>query len=171
MIMDASNSGTPKTTSSGAPAALRIEPGDPGAVAVRALVAELDQYQQALYPPESNHLVPVDALRGPNVVFLVAHFGTKLVGCGALVDRAGEYAEIKRMYVRPSCRGAGVGRAILDGLAAQARSRGLRHLRLETGIAQPEARALYERAGFRPRGPFGEYREDPLSLFMELDLP
>jgi putative acetyltransferase len=46
----------------------------------------------------------------------------------------------------------------------------MRSLRLETGISQLEALGLYERAGFRRRGPFGEYREDPLSFFMELDL-
>ena len=137
---------------------------------MRALIAELDAYQQALYPPESNHLVPVDALRRPDVVFLVAHFGSEVVGCGALVDQRGEYGELKRMYVRPSSRGMGVGAALLAALAGEARSRGLRRLRLETGIAQPEALRLYERSGFRRRGPFGAYRHDPLSLFLELEL-
>jgi putative acetyltransferase len=149
---------------------LQIEPADPGAAAARTLIAELDRYLVALYPPESNHLVPVDELRRPGVVFLVARLGGEVVGCGALVDQAGEYGELKRMYVRPGCRGAGVGRALLAELAAQARGRGLRTLRLETGIAQPEALALYERAGFRQRAPFGTYREDPLSMFMEMDL-
>jgi putative acetyltransferase len=86
------------------------------------------------------------------------------------VDHGGEYGEIKRMYVRPGCRGAGVGRALLDELARQARARALRRLRLETGIEQPEAVALYERAGFKRCAPYGEYQPDPLSLFMELDL-
>jgi putative acetyltransferase len=40
-------------------------------------------------------------------------------------------------------------------------------LRLETGTRQPAAIALYERAGFRRRGPFGSYRDDPLSVYME----
>jgi putative acetyltransferase len=137
---------------------------------VCALIAELDAYQQALYPPESNHLVPVDALRRPDVVFLVAQLGSEVVGCGALVDQRGEYGELKRMYVRPSSRGMGVGAALLAALAAQARRRGLRLLRLETGIAQPEALRLYERSGFQRRGPFGAYRDDPLSLFLELKL-
>ena len=145
-------------------------PGDPGDVPARALIAQLDAYLQALYPAESNHLVPVDSLRGPDVVFLVARLGTDVVGCGALVDRAGQYGELKRMYVRPDRRAAGVGRAILAALAAQARARGLRTLRLETGNAQPEALALYERAGFERCDPFGPYRDDPLSLFLELDL-
>jgi putative acetyltransferase len=135
---------------------------------VRALIEELDAYQQALYPPESNHLVPVDALRRPDVVFLVAQLASEVVGCGALVDQRGEYGELKRMYVRPSSRGMGVGAALLAALVAQARWRGLRLLRLETGIAQPEALRLYERAGFQRRGPFGAYRDDPLCLFLEL---
>jgi len=63
-----------------------------------------------------------------------------------------------------------VGVALLAALTAYARERGLRALRLETGIAQAEALALYERAGFRRRARFGAYREDPLSLFMELPL-
>jgi len=149
---------------------LRIESSDPAAAPARALIDELDEYLNALYPAVSNHLVPVEALRRPDVHFLVAWRGADAVGCGALVDRDGEYGELKRMYVRPTCRGTGVGRAILAELTAQARARGLRHLRLETGIAQPEALALYERAGFRRRAPFGGYREDPLSLFMELAL-
>lgn len=134
-----------------------------------ALIAELDALQQALYPPESNHLLPVDALRRPEVVFLVARLGSEAVGCGALVDQS-EYGEVKRMYVRPASRAMGIGEALLAALAAQARLRGLRLLRLETGVSQPEALRLYERCGFRRRAPFGAYREDPLSLFMELEL-
>jgi putative acetyltransferase len=168
--MDSSRSKAPEQPSSVAGAALRVEPADPGAAPVRALIGELDAYLQALYPAHSNHLMPVDELRQPNVVFLVARRGAEVVGCGALVDHAGQYGELKRMYVRPQCRGTGVGRAILAELVARARSRPLRHLRLETGITQPEALALYERAGFRRRGPFGGHGADPLSLFMELDL-
>jgi putative acetyltransferase len=162
------------TSASGGPqgevAPLRIERSDPGGGEARVLIAELDAYQQALYPAASNHLVPVEALRRPNVVFLLARAGEQVVGCAALVEQEGEYGEIKRMYVRPSSRGLGVGRALLKELERQAGSRGLRCLRLETGISQPEALALYERAGFRRRGPFGRYREDPLSLFLQLDL-
>jgi putative acetyltransferase len=149
---------------------VRIELADPGSPEARSLIAELDEYSERLYPPESNHLVPAEELRRPNVAFLLAWLGAETVGCGALVDHAGQYGELKRVYVRPPWRRGGVARAILGELFGQARSRGLRILRLETGNAQPEALALYERAGFRHRGPFGHYREDPLSLFMELEL-
>ena len=40
-------------------------------------------------------------------------------------------------------------------------------MRLETGIRQPEAIGLYRSAGYAEIGPFGAYRPDPLSLFME----
>jgi putative acetyltransferase len=149
---------------------LSIEPGDPTDAPVRALIAHLDAYLHALYPAENNYLVPVDSLRGPDVVFLVARLGAEVIGCGALVDRASQYGELKRMVVRPDCRGSGVGRAILAALTAQARARGLRTVKLETGTAQPEALALYERAGFRRCAAFGGYREDPLNVFLQLDL-
>jgi putative acetyltransferase len=47
---------------------------------------------------------------------------------------------------------------------------GLRQARLETGVAQREALGLFEKAGYRLRGPFGDYRDDRLSVFMEKDL-
>jgi ribosomal protein S18 acetylase RimI-like enzyme len=74
------------------------------------------------------------------------------------------------MYVRPSYRGLGFGRRILDRLAEHARSRGIGLLRLETGIHQRDAIALYERFGFRRIGPFGPYVDDPLSRYFELRL-
>jgi len=61
------------------------------------------------------------------------------------------------MYTAEAVRGRGVARALLTHLEAEARAAGLPLLRLETGIHQPEAIALYERTGFVPRGPFGDY--------------
>ncbi len=44
-------------------------------------------------------------------------------------------------------------------------------MRLETGIKSDEALGLYRRSGYIERGPFGAYRADPLSIFMEKVLP
>ena len=71
------------------------------------------------------------------------------------------------MYVRPRFRGLGLGRLMLERLAAHARGHGVALLRLETGIYQEPAIRLYEAWGFRRRPPFPPYREDPLSLFYE----
>ena len=81
-----------------------------------------------------------------------------------------EYAEVKRMYVRPQFRGTGLGKLMLRHLTAYAQGQGIELLRLETGIHQRAAIGLYERLGFRRIPPFGEYREDPLSRFYEKGL-
>jgi putative acetyltransferase len=56
---------------------------------------------------------------------------------------------------------------MLGMLETEALARGCRQFMLETGPSQPEAIGLYERLGYRVRGPYGDYRDDPLSVFME----
>ena len=73
------------------------------------------------------------------------------------------------MYVAPAARGRGIGRSVLEAIEAALRGR-VPILRLETGVHQDAAIQLYEAAGFRRRGPFGSYRDDPLSVFMEKPL-
>jgi ribosomal protein S18 acetylase RimI-like enzyme len=93
--------------------------------------------------------------------------GSVAAGCGGVELFGTEYAEIKRMYVRPSFRRLGLGKQMLAHLAHHAGSCGVRTLRLETGIHQRAAIALYEANGFARIAPFGGYREDPLSAFYE----
>lgn len=146
---------------------MRIAFERPDQPEVIALIDELDAYQKPLYPPESHHGIDIDALLQPHVLFAVARTREgAAVGCGAAVLREG-WGELKRMFVRPAARGQGVARRILAMLEASARERGLALMRLETGVSQPEALRLYERAGYERRGPFGDYGADPLSVFME----
>jgi len=134
---------------------------------VVALIEALDRYQAALYPAESNHLVPIDALAASDVRFFVARRGGEALGCGALrIDAAG-YGEVKRMFVAPRARGLSLGRRLLERIELEARRERLTCLRLETGIHQREALGLYRAVGFVERGPFGDYGPDPLSVFME----
>jgi putative acetyltransferase len=144
---------------------LRLE--SPRQADVERLLAALDAYQGSLYPAESNHFLDVDALEASDIRFFVARRGPEAVGCAALrIDAAG-YGELKRMYVSPAARGTRLGRRILDRIEDEARREGLDCMRLETGIHQPEALALYRSAGYVEREPFGEYKPDPLSVFME----
>lgn len=130
------------------------------------LIAELDAYQRSLYPPESTHLLDLASLKQANVVFAVARDPERLaVGCGAIVLYE-EYGELKRMYVHPRGRGKGVAQALLTELQSQAQAAGCKLLKLETGPLQPEAIALYAKSGFERCGPFGDYWDDPLSVFM-----
>lgn len=131
------------------------------------MLARLDAYCASLYALESNHLMDVDTLLRSDALLLVARdVDGVAVGCAALVNR-GDYAEVKRMFVDADKRGLGTGRKLLDHIVLFAGMAGQRELKLETGIHQPEAIALYERAGFARCDPFGDYRADPLSIFME----
>src|SRR6266704_597035 len=76
-------------------------------------------------------------------------------------------SSIRIRIARPSFRPRASGRAVLTRIEEQASREGLALMRLETGIHQAEALALYRRAGYAERGPFGEYASDPLSHFME----
>src|SRR5262245_65982818 len=147
-----------------------VERSDPALPEARRLIEQLDEYLFSLYPPASNHLLPVEALRQAGVTFLLARVDGQAAGCGAFVDRAGEYAEVKRMFVRPEFRGLKVGRLLLEELESLARAAGLALARLEAGGLQPEALRLYENAGYLRRGPFGDYPNDPHSVFMEKQL-
>ncbi len=134
---------------------------------VARLVQELDAYQTSLYPAESNHLLDIESLADSSVRFFVARKNGQALGCGALCIDASGYGEVKRMFVLPHARGLKVGKQILQCIEQQAQREGLLCLRLETGIHQPEALALYRSAGFVERDPFGHYRHDPLSVFLE----
>ncbi|MCB0044385.1 MAG: GNAT family N-acetyltransferase [Caldilineaceae bacterium] len=146
----------------------------PSQADVIALIEALDAYQQALYPPESNHLLDMAAFDQTEVLFAVARTDGAAVGCGAAVmtrDGAGErYGEIKRMMVDPAWRGQGLGYALLGFLEAELIKRGIFRARLETGVRQPAAQRLYVRSGYCATGPFGDYVSDPLSLFFAKDL-
>ena len=148
------------------PAMLAIVPERPDQAEVLALLEASDALSRALYPPESNHLLDPAALLDSGACFLVARLGGRAVGCGALLARA-DHGEIKRMFVTPSARGHGIGRAILERLEALAADRGLPVLRLETGIHNHDALRLYRKTGFEESGPFADYGLDPLSVFME----
>ncbi|MDT7838238.1 GNAT family N-acetyltransferase [Aquabacterium sp. OR-4] len=144
---------------------------------VIALIAELDAYQDTLYPPESRHALDIGALSQPQVLFAVARTAAgRAVGCGAIVLAAAEpgagiaHGELKRMYVQPAQRGHGIATRLLAWLEAEAATRGCRCVMLETGPYQPEALALYARHGYARRGPFADYRDDPLSVFMHKPL-
>ncbi|HIC7207816.1 GNAT family N-acetyltransferase [Burkholderia stabilis] len=134
---------------------------------VIALIADLDAYQDTLYPPESRHALDIASLKRSNVLFAVARDSEgKAIGCGAVVLNP-EFGELKRMYVSPRSRGLGIARKLIGMLEARAIDSGCKLLKLETGPYQHEALALYASAGYERRGPFGDYADDPLSVFMQ----
>lgn len=149
------------------PQALTISLESPRQPEIVALIRSLDQFNDSLYPPEASYLLGLDELDVPEIRFLVARVSGHAVGCGALWVHAGDYGEIKRMYASPAVRGQGIGYRLLAEIEQLARAEGLSVLRLETGNRSDEALRLYRRAGFVPRGPFGDYADHEACVFME----
>jgi putative acetyltransferase len=147
-------------------AKIAINRADPGEAAVRKLIEDLDAYMIPMYPAESNHLLDIEALRDPRMRFFAAVVDGETLGCGGCWLHA-DYAEIKRVYVSPAGRGLGLAKKLMQVIEDEARARGMTIARLETGIHQPEALGLYRALGYAERGPFGDYIEDPNSVFME----
>jgi GNAT superfamily N-acetyltransferase len=140
----------------------RIDDGD-GALLVAALLADLVDRYGVEDPDEP---APAD-LAPPGGVFLVAYVDDVAVGCGGVRRHARGIGELKRMYVTPAARRTGVARQLLDRLEQHAVALGYSRLRLETGVRQPEAIALYESSGYNPIEPYGHYRNAPLSRCFE----
>lgn len=151
---------------------MNIEIDDLSRNEIHALLNEHLQSMYELSPPESVHALSLEKLRKPEITFWTAWEGAQLLGCGALKELDNKHGEIKSMRTPKALRRKGAGRAILAHMIGTARSRGYERLSLETGTLaefQP-AHRLYESFGFTYCGPFGEYAEDPNSVFMTLHL-
>lgn len=133
------------------------------------LLSQLDRYLYDIYPSEANHIDDLAELEKSNVIFALALEREKALGCGAVkwMQHDVAYGEIKRLYVSEETRRKGCGEAIMQFLEAQALEKQVSVLRLEAGVHQPEALALYQKFGFCERSYFGDYPDDPLSVFME----
>jgi len=138
----------------------------------RTLIEALNAELSSRYPEDgaTHFRLNAEEVAEGRGAFLVASRAGKPVGCGAVRRIEGHTGEIKRMYVSPSERRRGRGWALLAALEAEARSLGLSRLVLETGVRNPEAVAMYERAGFATIPPFGEYVDSPLSVCMAKEL-
>ena len=147
----------------------REDPADPR---ITALLTRHVTRARAATAVGSAHALDVGELRGEDVSFFAAWDAGTLLGVGALKRVAADYGEVKSMYTAEEARRRGVATALLARLIAEARALGLGRLSLETGSWEyfAPARELYRRCGFRECGPFADYRPDPNSVFMTLEL-
>jgi putative acetyltransferase len=92
----------------------------------------------------------------PAGCLLLAREGGAAIGVVALKPLAAGVAEIKRLYVVPAARGAGLGRRLAERAIAEAHARGYGRVRLDTHRASMSAAiALYRRLGFVEIPPYG----------------
>ena len=78
-----------------------------------ALISQLDAYQKALYPAESNHAEPIESMRLIKTFAYIAKLEGKVVGCATLFLPDNSPPEIKRVFVIPECRGLGIAYLLL----------------------------------------------------------
>ena len=146
-----------------------IAADDPRSPDVRALLTRHLALMHAQSAPEDVHALDVDALTAPHVTFVGARDAADgaLLGVGALAEIGPGHGEVKSMHTAEAARRRGVAGALLTHLLALADARGYARVSLETGTQDgfAAARALYERAGFVPCPPFGDYRPSPASAF------
>jgi putative acetyltransferase len=153
---------------------MQIKLESPNQADVLKLIDDLDNYQKPLYPAESHHGIDINALQAANVLFAVARdVSGQALACGAIVlEQSGSnevtanYGELKRMYTEPAARGQGIAKALLRFLENEAILKGTNRFALETGYLQSEAIGLYQHCGYSLCGPFGDYKEDPNSVFL-----
>ncbi|MDF4025407.1 GNAT family N-acetyltransferase [Luteibacter sp. PPL201] len=151
------------------PPSLAFAVDEPGRPDVLPLIEQLHGYLSDLAHPAVPPTVTVDSLQRPHVTFMTARVDGTPLACGASVGHA-DYVELKYMYVLPACRGMGLGKQMLEALENQVRRSGGRTVKLETATALTESIELYERAGYRRCPPFGDYRANATSIFMEKTL-
>ena len=126
-----------------------------------------DERSASLYPAESNHALNLFALLAANIRFFTARADGKPIGCGGYARAGNGFGELKRLFVDPLARGRGAGGKLIAAIEQAAKADGLACMQLETGVRNFAALRLYRRFDYRERGPFGNYKPDPLSVFME----
>jgi putative acetyltransferase len=151
---------------------LRIIEDDLSGSAIRALLEEHFAGMLANSPPDSCHFLDFDGLKGPGVTFWSIWDGESLAGMGALKVHDATLGEVKSMRTHADHLRKGVAAAMLRHIVAEARAAGLARLNLETGSgpAFEPALALYRAHGFVDCPPFADYRPDPFSRFLTLEL-
>jgi putative acetyltransferase len=123
-------------------------------------------------PPEHVFALDLSGLKDPSVTLWSAWEGEAICGIGALKQLDKTAGEVKSMRTHPAFLRRGVGAALLERIIAEARTRGLRRLSLETGRGPDfeAALALYRRRGFVNGNAFADYEPSDYSQFLHLKL-
>ncbi len=142
---------------------IRTHPADPDFL---RLVQALDQYLAILDGEDHAFYAQFNQTGALQHAVLLYEAG-RAVGCGAFKYAGADTVEIKRMYVEEAYRNRGLASKLLAGLEQWASELGNNRCILETGIRQPDAIALYKKAGYRVIENFGQYAGVDTSVCFE----
>ena len=140
----------------------RIPSDSPDALAlVAAMFAEIATLYPQLADDPGPSATPQD-LAPPGGVYMALYEGDRAVAGGGVKRLEDGAGEIKRMYVVPDRRGAGLSRALLVALEDAARDLGYARVRLDTGVHQQAALHLYRSAGYSD---VDDYNDNPYASY------
>ena len=147
-----------------------VDPEHPDArYCLREYAAELNRRSPRHFDPSVGATALPHEVRPPAGEFFVAYLHGEPVGCGAVKHHPGAPAEIKRMWIAPQARGAGLGRRLLGKLEECARRGGATVAHIETSAVLTEALGLYRSTGWREVPPFND--EPFADHWLEKELP
>ena len=151
---------------------MKITLDDLSSPEIAAFLQEHIEDMRATSPPESKHALDLAGLQQSDITFWSASYDNMIVACGALKELSSTHAEIKSMRTSANLRGKGIASKMLQHILDEAKNRQYKKLSLETGSMEffAPARALYAKFGFSNCPPFGDYTNDPNSVFMEITL-
>lgn len=132
----------------------------------RALLTASDAALRSVYSADECFTLEAEALDAPHIIFLIARENATALGCIAVVLEP-DYAELKRLLVRPEAQGKGVGRQLVEAAEEIAQQYRRQMMRLETGDKLAAAVHLYHALGYETCAAFGPYTPHPASLFMQ----
>jgi putative acetyltransferase len=136
----------------------------------RLIDALTDELADSGYSDEETFGYSLDQLEASGVHLVGASVDGTLAGIGGVEIQHGGFAELKRFYVDPALRGAGVADAVIEALVEHARAAGATTVRLETGDKQHAAMRFYARHGFEVVDRFGPYVDSATSVCMQREL-
>lgn len=139
------------------------------------VIGLLEEHLADMYatsPPESVHALDVNALKSPEITFFSGWRDGQLMGCVAIKQLDESHVELKSMRTSRHARKSGVATQLLQHALNVSTERGYQRVSLETGSEEYflAARNLYEKFGFNYCEPFADYKPDPNSKFMTVEL-
>ena len=127
---------------------------------------------RSVSPVSSTHVLDIEGLRDPSIIFWSLWEQNQLMGCGALKFLNKNHGEFKSIRVADKYRKSGMGEKIISHLIDQAKQIGIKKLSIETGAGDffAPARKLFQKFGFKTCKPFAHYKKDSNSCYFNLEI-
>ena len=127
---------------------------------------------RSVSPENSCHVLDIKGLKAENIKFWSLWEEDELVGCGALKFLEKKHGELKSIRIADTFRKKNYGKKVIEHLILEAKKLKINKLSLETGAGNffEPARKLFRNCGFKDCDPFDDYKENPDSCYMTIDI-